>query len=109
MEDTLRSFAAILGVVVIYLIIKQSKEQSKETDFLYDLIVSIKVEPAPNILQHATLNQVAKWEIYGKGVFRGQSTIKKEEMKQLLMKELCLTEEHVIVIDATDNFVKLRA
>lgn len=98
---------AILVFVIIYLLMKHSRDSTKNDAVHYDLIVSIKVEPAPNIIQHAKIKDAATWQVYGEGVFRGRSPLTKEEMKRLLMEELCLLEENVIVVDATDSFVKL--
>lgn len=105
MVNVFRILGPILVIGLILLIVKQSKKTEAEI-VEYDLIVSIKVEPAPNIIQHAKIKEAAAWEVYGKGVFRGKSVLKKDEMKALLKKELCLTEENIIVVDATDSFIK---
>lgn len=109
MREVLLIIGAFLVVIIIYFLMKQSKGSTIDDTVHYDLIVSIKVEPAPNIIQHAKIKEAAAWQVYGEGVFRGKSPLTKEEMKRLLMEELCLLEENVIVVDATDNFVKLRA
>lgn len=67
------------------------------------MIVSIKVAPAPNILQHPKIKQAAAWEVYGEGVFKGKSVITKEEMQSLLIKELCLSKEDVLVVNMREG------
>ncbi|MGH1831101.1 hypothetical protein ABE871_06650 [Enterococcus gilvus] len=59
--------------------------------------------PAPNILQHVKIKEAAQWEVYGSDVFRGKTTLKKEEMKRLLVDELCLKDDQVYVVEANAN------
>lgn len=95
-------FSLIAAIVIIVLFIKQSKKTEADV-VTYDLIVSIKVAPAPNILQHPKIKQVAAWEVYGEGVFKGKSVITKEEMQSLLIKELCLSKEDVLVVNMREG------
>lgn len=82
----------------------QAKKAGAEA-IVYELIVSIKVDPAPNFIQHEKIKDAADWEIYGEGVYKGRSILTKEEMKRLLTKELCLAEENVLVVDFADTFL----
>lgn len=66
---------------------------------LHTLIVSLKVAPAPDFTQHTKIKSAAVWEHYGKDVYKGHTTYTKEEMKELLIKELCLAEEDVLVVE----------
>lgn len=76
---------------------------------LYELIISIKVDPAPNFIQHEKIKDAADWEIYGEGVYKGRTHLTKEEIKKLLTKELCLIEENVLVIDVTNTIVNAKS
>lgn len=106
MFEVLLIIGAVLIGIIIYLFIKQSQEAKQDEGVYYDLVVSFKIELAPNIIQHAKIKDAATWQVYGEGVFRGRSPLTKAEMKRLLMTELCLLEENVIVVDATDSFAK---
>lgn len=70
---------------------------------LHELVFSFKAVPAPNIPQHVKIKEAAQWEVYGSDVFRGKTTLKKEEMKRLLVDELCLKDDQVYVVEANAN------
>ncbi|MGH1846994.1 hypothetical protein ABE869_09280 [Enterococcus gilvus] len=89
-----RSFLANFGM--------RSKKAAADV-VLHELVVSFKAVPAPNILQHVKIKEAAQWEVYGNDVFRGKTTLKKEEMKRLLVDELCLKDDQVYVVEANAN------
>ncbi|MBX8937665.1 hypothetical protein [Enterococcus gilvus] len=106
MGSLLLVIGLILSVLLIYSVIKYSSRKTEAESIEYDLIVSLKATPVPNIIQHPRIKKTAVWERYGEGVFKGKSSLTKEEMKRLLIKELCLPEENVIVVETTNHLAK---
>ncbi|MGM0169388.1 hypothetical protein IGI39_003704 [Enterococcus sp. AZ135] len=97
---------SILVVLLLFSLVNHFSKRVESDPLEHDLIVSIKMDPAPDIIQHIKIKKLAAWEIYGEGVFRGKSQLTKEEMKQLLINELCLPEETVIVVEAREKPAK---
>ena len=54
------------------------------------------------------LNQIGKWNYYGKKAVRGWSSLSKEDIKQFLMKHLKCNEDTIDVINANNELFRMR-
>lgn len=54
------------------------------------------------------LNQIGKWNYYGKKAVRGWLSLSKEDIKQFLMKQLKCNEDTIDVINANNELFRMR-
>ncbi len=96
----------IIFIVVIVIIIftRKARKQYNSQPVTYGLIVVFKKEPV-GLKDNYELKKVGYWYEDNPRTFRVESHIKVDKVKDLLLKELNLTEKDFTIRDITDCFI----
>lgn len=104
-QQVLYTLIVVIVVIVLYLKNRKKRKEYNNKSKTYNLIIQFHDDSYIVIRNHQEFKKIASWSKYGKYSFRGQCSINKEVLEQLIEDTLGISKELFSVISSTGMYI----